>query len=203
MHYRWRRVQPVAGRARPPRQGQRDNELATQSMAGAARHNAAAMRLGQFTNHREPDAQAGAVECDGVRVLHEGLEDVGQDIGCNSDAVVGDGHLQRRFRQGDRNSDPTTAWRVLGRVREQIADDLHQADRIALHHERLPWQIRVEALPPQGDEGLGDGQGLGNRVGQVERDQFKPELAVGSARVVEQIAHQPRQVRQLPLDGEA
>lgn len=63
------------------RQWQRNHELTSQSRTCATRHYMAAVRVDQFAYHRESDAQAGAVEADGMFVLHEGLEDAGQEFG--------------------------------------------------------------------------------------------------------------------------
>ena len=92
------RVPAVAGHAIPNRvcsglaslaaAGQRDQERGALVDAGTANRHRSAMRLDKFAHHRQPDAEARAIQARGTPLLHERLEDVWQGFRRNADPVV-------------------------------------------------------------------------------------------------------------------
>ena len=132
--------------------------------------------------------------------LHEQLEDVRQHIRGDADAVVP--HSQNRLRRLPARADqPDVSVRlgVLGRVRQQVADDLGQPHRVGVQEQRFGRKCDVEAVALDLDERLGRLDRTGDHGGEFHRLPAKFDLAPHDTGHVQQVVHQPDEVVDLPL----
>jgi len=70
------------------------------------------------------------------------------------------------------------ARRVLRRVLEQVADDLHKTHPVAVHRGSFHWKFNSELLFSRLDVGLARIRHLGHDFSHVDLNAFDPELAV-------------------------
>ena len=127
----------------------RHHKRAAAILAGTLPNHAATVGLDHFPHHRKADAKTTLAQRDGVRVLDEQIEDVRQRLRRDADAVV-------RHRDDDslvhdvRGQGHHSAVRgVLRSDVQQVAENLHQSDRIAFHLRSRQLQLQQQCLMPR------------------------------------------------------
>ena len=98
------------------------------------------MERGQAAHQRETHAEP---FLDALRQpvgLRERLEDAPEHLGPDPDAVVPDAHHRLPVVARDRQVDVTGPGRVLGRVAQQVEEDLLQTRGIGFQHDRIRRQ---------------------------------------------------------------
>src|SRR5688500_14165750 len=113
------------------------DELAplAQSRAGSA--DATAVHLDEPPHDGQADAQTALGASVRTIRLYEKVEDVRQDIGRETDAIVADAHDDRVVLSCRDELDLSFAPRELGGVVEQVGEHLRQPNQISLHRNRL------------------------------------------------------------------
>ena len=158
------------------------------------------MQAHQAAHQRQPDAEPPDASIQGLPPLHEEVEDPGQQVGRNAAAVVP--HLDVEVRGGvpGAHRDVATGRRVLGRVGQEIREDLREPGLVAVEHQRSSRRLlHHEVVAAQLQPMAGDVDRLRQRVVEIEPLPAQLENATRDARDVQQIVHQPDQVAGLPL----
>jgi hypothetical protein len=107
-----------------------------------------AVQLGEAARQREADAEAAAAHVRAMlRHLREHLEDFLELLARNAEARVPDAHQRVALAAFRSYFDRTAGLRVLGRVAEQVADDLRETFEIAAHVDWLSGRLDDELVP--------------------------------------------------------
>ena len=183
--------------------GQPDDELASPSRTLAARLHRPAVELHQAANDGEADAEAALGPIRWLIALHEELEHRSKPVGANPATVVAypDGDLVVLTPGID--LDVTARVGVFRRVLQQVGDHLRETNDIAIDVERADRHRNRDLMFPGVDERPGDFDRARDCRGHVEALAPQVDLAHRRPRDVEQIVHQTREVRHLPLDHRA
>jgi len=157
------------------------------------------VELREGAHEGEAEAEpAAAVRERGV-ALGEGLEHRVDARRVHADAGVPDAHrrgpVRRRLR---RHRDGAAPLRELPRVLEEVVDHLREARGIAVHPERPVGQRALQAEPGRGEERAVVLEERAEHRAQVEALAADPDLAPGDPRDVEEVVHEPGEVRQTP-----
>ena len=126
-----------AGFSGPDRLGRRTVNSAALPEPLALRRDLAAMQLRQLLGQGQPYPQAALGTVEPALALPEEIEDMGEQIRGNADAVVtntDDGPVVFGLRL---ELDPATLGRVLGGIVEEVGEDLSEPLRVSLEVERL------------------------------------------------------------------
>ena len=142
--------------------GQLEHELAAVADARAARLDRSAVQLDELAHEREADPEA-VLAIERPVDAREEIEDLGELLGRNADAVVFHGHPEHVVRRADRHLDSAARRRVLGRIADQVGEDLHeplavrlQLDRGGRHADLQAMSLGVDVIAADVDRGLDD-----------------------------------------------
>ena len=135
----------------------------------------------------------------GVVHLHEQLEDAGQHVRGDADAVVP--HPQHRLVALPLGRQPDAPVRlgVLGGVGQQVADDLGEPHRVGVEQQGFGRKSDAQLVALGVDERLDRLHRTGDDRGQFDPLLAEFDLAPHDPGHVEQVVHQPDQVMDLPL----
>jgi len=158
------------------------------------------VKVHQAADQGESDPHAAPRPVDRRVGLREELEDVGERLGCNADAGIGDPDRDIAAASMHRHLDPPPRRRVLQRVPQQIGEDLLQPDRITEHPKRtgIGGHRQVEPVSSRRRLQLGD-QPLQERD-ELDRLTLEDHLAGGHPGHIEQVVHQSGEHVDLALD---
>src|SRR5262245_43985505 len=136
----------LARRGRDRRQA--DGELAALAEPGAGRLGGAAVEFNDAADEGQAEAEPAWLLVEPPLRLHEEIEDPRQDRRHDADAVVAHPHHgARRCIDVQRDPDASTRVRELDRVPEQIAEDLFEPARIAVHPDGMLAECDRQLLP--------------------------------------------------------
>src|SRR5690349_16547836 len=99
----------------------------------------AAMHVDEAAHEREPDAEPALRTIELLRALHERVEDGGQHIAGDALAIVFDLGDRLLLAHAQAHRDRSTARRVLGRVREEVLEDLRETEFVAVDVREASW----------------------------------------------------------------
>ena len=190
----------VRGLRRLEQQRQPDHEFAPQAGALAVRADGPAVHLQQPAHQGEPDPET-AVRVMRVAVeLGEQVEDPGQHLRGNADAVVAHPDFDLRPLAADAETDAPSPLGVFGRVAQDVAQGLREPQRVGVDPERRIGNLGRELVPALLYQGLHDLDGARDQRRKLDRLARQVDLAARDARHIEQVVDQSREVRELPLD---
>ena len=154
------------------------------------------MHLHEAPDQRQADSEAAPTTS--LR-LGEHLEDLGELLGRNPDALVAhtDPHLLS-LAFGE-HPDATVVLAELGGVVQEIGEYLYQSDPIAFDEQRLRREINAETLIAMSNPDLAHLQGRFDDLAEVDLLLVQLNVAAAHARDVEQVLDQTRQVRELAV----
>ncbi len=158
------------------------------------------MQLGELLRERQADSESAAVDGRGPRGLAEYREDVRQLGRPDSDAGVDDTNGDGALLAAHLDANAAARLGVPRRVREEVREDLSEADGIAMKEDRILRQDDLEGVLPAEKErprrlerALHDG-GEGDSLGP------QADLPVRDPGNVEEIVDEPDEMGHLPLD---
>ena len=182
--------------------GQRHDELAALA-ENACRADGAAVQIDESLHQAQADAQAPLRAVERAVGLSEQIEDVGQQLGRNTDAGVAHPQHRRVALQPYAHADAAAIVGVLGSVGEQVDDHLLQAGGVCVQPDGLWRQRHGEHMPMLRDERL-------RRLHRPFDDAFdadpfppKPNPTGADAGDIQQIVDQVRQLTDLARDDAA
>ena len=103
-------------------------------------------------------------------------------------------------RSTGRESDVAAGLGVLGRVGQEVADDLFEPGRVGVDPEVAPVEVKLQRVLPLGDQGAGGLDGVVEGRGRLDSTAAELDLAAGDPRDVEQVVDQPGEVADLAAD---
>src|SRR6185437_1978014 len=183
---RWDDARYLDGERAPP----------TWPVAGGA--DAAAMQLDEPTHQSEADAETALSAVEGALALHEGLEDLRQQLGRNAEPIVAHTKHGLAVPGAECHPDYTARRRVLDRVRQYVGNDLIDAHRIAVDPVRPALDLYIDAPLLCARGKLRDA--ATDRIREVEGHAGKGHFARDCPSDLEQVVHEPRQVMSLAPD---
>jgi hypothetical protein len=172
---------PAAGRDR--RQGQRDHELAAATDARAVRDERAAVRLHQARATVSPMPSPTPLKPSAWASCTNGSKTWGSICGVMPMPLSDTVSVRVSALDDDGQADAAALVRVLGRVVEQVADDLLQARHVTLHAQRAGRPVQLEALPASSiSAGASDGRSMTWPCRPRRRSSVQPPPATGEHR---------------------
>ena len=158
------------------------------------------MHLDELLDHGQADAQPALGAGQRAVALGEQVEDAREQIGPDADAGVADADHGVALVEAGVKLDPAAGLGVLGRVVQQVDDDLLEPGRVGLQLDRRGFDREAKRVPSFVNEGLDD---LGRRSDdRGEVDALAPELDLATAdpRDVQQVIDQARELADLAID---
>ena len=133
--------------------------------------------------------------------LREHIEDTGEQISWNADAVIAD--TDHRFVVLTRSAHhhDTLRRRVLGGIENEVGDDLLDAHGIGVEDQRLFRYGDGQRVLARIDEGAGRIQRIGDGCRDIDGLLAKLDGSSRDARDFEQVVEQSRQKTHLAIDG--
>ncbi len=159
-----------------------------------------AVSLDQVAGQGQADAQAALGAVERALPLHEHVEDAGQHVGPDADAVVDHRHHHLAALAPAAHHHRAARVGVLGRVGQEIGQHLGQADLIHLDKQAGARHLDRQEVRALLEQRAGHLDRLGHHRGQLHRLAAKLHPAARDARDVEQIVDQADQVVDLALD---
>ena len=89
------------------------------------------MKFYQVPRDRQAEPESASRSADHRFRLAETIEDIGQEVRADSLAGIPHRQFDVRIRTFESNTDQTTGWRELDRIRQQVPDNLLQPVRIS------------------------------------------------------------------------
>ena len=124
-------------------------------------------------------------------------------LGCHADAGVFDGQAGLIGFAAKRDRDSAAGLGILGRVVEQVRDDLFQTGRVAVDPERLGTETGREFVPERFDQGKRCLDGVVDDRVEVDGILAKLDLSARDPRDIKKIFEQSRHMVDLaPCDIE-
>ena len=114
------------------------------------------MHLDELLDHGQADAQPALGAGQRAVALGEQVEDAREQIGRDADAGVADADDGVALVEAGVQLDPAARLGVLGRVVEQVDDDLLEPDRVGLELDRRGFDREAKLVPSLVDEGPDD-----------------------------------------------
>ena len=167
--------------------GQPDGECRSLAFAGTGDFDASAVKFDELLDDRQAKAQP-AMPARGARIgLAEAVEHVGQKLGLDSLARIGNSEFEMRVDALHRDLHLAALGRELDRVREQVPNDLLQPAAVAEYWSRVGIQHRFDAnvLGVGGRTHRVDGGA--DDLRQVDGGDIQPHLARNDAAHIEQV----------------
>ena len=182
------------------RAGKYDGERRPLPEAGALRADRSSVQLDQPAHEREADPEAALGVVLGARHLYERVEEGLQRLGRDADAAVAHADLELAVPLARRQLHASAVRRVLDRVREQVAEDLLQPDRIGVDHQRILRKGDRQLLAAGARHRRHRVRRFRDRLPHGEATLAQLDLAAADARDVEQLVDDPHHVAGLTLD---
>lgn len=157
------------------------------------------MHLGESARQREPDAQPALPAIARAFSPREHLEHLGQHLGRDAHARVADGNRRRIALVPDADHDIAAIIRVLGRVAEQIGENLRQAHGVALDPQRFVRLRHAQPVAAGANRRLRRLDRIAHDLGHAQTLLAQRECAAADARNFEQVVNQSYQVIDLSL----
>ena len=157
------------------------------------------MHQHQPARQRQADAQAAVGSVRRLVHLAEHLEDVGQVLGGDADAVVADGDLQQRAALRSLHRDTSARWCVLGGIDEQVGQHLGQPRHVTVDEHRLVRQCQRQLVAGAVEQRLRQLDRTLDRAGDVQPLAAQRERPAHHARDIEQVFQQPGHLRDLAV----
>ena len=182
------------------RQRHPDDKLAPRTSPGAERGHGAAVQFDQASNKGQANSQAAcrAFEC-GL-CLREHVEDRGQMPLFDTDARVANRARRHRAVAPRADVNGAACRGEFRRVDKEVENDLGDAGDIGVEPKRLIFELEGQCLLRRCDERPGRLDGALDRVVQHDRSKPQTKLALCDPGHLEEVLHQPRDLRQLPLE---
>jgi hypothetical protein len=146
----------------------------------------------------EPEASLGSRER--ALPLDERIEDGGQERGVDAGARVADPDLRHRVDVAQRDADLAPRASELGRVVQEVSQNLRHAGGIDVRPELFRGQLDSQPDTALLDAQVGVVGGAANDLPKVYAIALKEDLAASDPGHVEQIVYDPRQMLGLTLD---
>jgi len=153
----------------------------------------------QLTHQRQADAEPALGPIERPVDLGEEIEYVRNHLGRHADAVVDDTHDRLRRVGAERDDDAPAVGRVLGRVVDEVADDLREPRLISRHPDWIRRQLDAQVVVRRVDRGLAELERGPDHGAQIEAVAAQVDLAGGDSRDVEQLVDQLDEQAALPI----
>ena len=157
------------------------------------------MHLHEVLHQRQADAQPALRLRGGVVHLHEQLEDAGEHVRGDPDAVVPDPQHRHVAVPLGRQPDAPARLRVLGGIRQEVADDLGEPHRVGVEQQRFGRDADAQLMPLGVHERLHRLDRTGDDRGEFDPLPAEFDLAPHDPGHVQQVVHQPHEMLHLPL----
>ena len=191
----------IAGPGPDPRERrQAEDELAAPAEPLAPGLDAPPVLIHQATDERQADTQPPLGSVEGSVDLREQVEDLREHVGGDADAAVADAEDGVVAVAADGQVDPAAVAGVLGRVVQDVRQDLREPGLVGLHPERFPGALHGEDLAAGLDERPAGLHGVGDDRRDVEGLLVELDLAAGDPRDVEEVVDEPDHLLDLPVD---
>jgi hypothetical protein len=131
--------------------------------------------------------------------LDEEVEHLRQERGRDADARIDDADHCGAVIVADADVDPSAGRRVLGRIGDEVDEDLLEPRRVRDDAQRDPRQGQAELMPARVHDGKRDVHDPREDRPEVDALLLERDLAAAHARRFEQVVDEASHVHDLPL----
>ena len=158
------------------------------------------MHVDQAPHEGQSDSQSSLGPVERAIDLCEHLEDPGQHVRRDADAVVAHPHDHRVSLPLGREPDLPAALGVLGRIIEQVQKDLGQPNEVGIERHRLVRQVDDQLVAVLVDHGPACFDGALEHLGQIDALFSQLDFSAADPRQVEQVVDQVDHLLHLAVD---